>query len=237
MQNTRAICFDLFATLVNVGRVPSRVGGFTADILGVERKRWNEACFGPHHEIRQPSSHLDNLRRIAHSLDPSIPETSIQRAVQARQARFDYALQHGIEAHVLEGLRRLRRLGYKLALISNASSAEVRAWHSSPLAELFEVVVFSCETGHCKPEPGIYHRALGLLDESADNCLFVGDGGSNEHLGAAAVGMKPVLLSHYLDDETLQERHRLYQHVLETHITSLDELLVLVGKTTKGETG
>ena len=234
MLNTRAVCFDLFSTLISVGRVPEHVGGFTADILGVGRKNWNRACFGPHHEIRKPSSHIDNLRRIAHSLDPTIPEDKILQAVTARQARFDYALQHGVEDHVLVSLRQLQAQGYKLALISNASSAEVQAWQVSPLAELFDVVVFSCDSGYCKPEAGIYHDALRHLDEPADACLFIGDGGSDEHFGAAAVGMKPILLTHYLDKEDRQQRMNQYKDVLVKQIESLEELAQLLGKTKRG---
>lgn len=228
MKNTRAICFDLFSTLISVGQVPEHVGAFTADILGVDRKRWNEVCFGPLHEIRKPSQHLDNLRRMALSLDNTIPEQRIVEATAARQARFDHALEHGVESIVLESLQVLKEAGYKLALISNASSPEVQAWSRSPLSAYFDVAVFSCETGYCKPEADIYHFALQKLDEKAENCLFIGDGGSEEHLGAANSGMIPVLLSHYLDEEDTKNRLASYQGVIHQHIESLEELLELL---------
>ena len=44
-------------------------------------------------------------------------------------------------------LRKLRDQGYLLALISNASTAEVQAWPESPLQSLFDVSVFSCHVG------------------------------------------------------------------------------------------
>jgi putative hydrolase of the HAD superfamily len=228
MQNTRAICFDLFSTLISVGQVPETVGAFTADILGVDRKRWNEACFGPLHEIRKPSQHLDNLRRMALSLDSSIPEQRIQEATAARQARFDHALEHGVEDQVLESLGSLKQAGFKLALISNASSPEVQAWQYSPLAGYFDVTVFSCETGFCKPESDIYHYTLEQLEEDAGDCLFIGDGGSEEHLGAARVGMIPILLSHYLDEQETRQRLNKYQGVLHRHIETMDELLAIL---------
>lgn len=228
MQNIRVLCFDLFSTLISVGQVPEHIGGFTADILGVDRKHWNEVCFGPLHEIRRPSQHLDNLRRMALSLDSSITEQCIAEAVTARQARFDHALEHGVEDVVLESLQMLKASGFKLALISNASSPEVQAWDRSPLAVFFDTAVFSCETGYCKPEADIYQLALQELEEKAENCLFIGDGGSEEHFGAAEVGMKPVLLSHYLDDEDTHLRLEKYQDVINHHIESFDELLVLL---------
>jgi len=191
------ICFDLFNTLVNVGRVPATVGGYTADILGVDHERWRAACFGDQHEIRQPSDAFENLRRMAHALDPAIPESRIRQAVEHRQRRFDHALRHVPET-VLTVLAGLRREGWRLALVSNASTAEVRAWADSPLAPLFDAVVFSCECGAAKPEPGIYRQALAALALEAPACLFVGDGGSEEHRGAHEAGLHPLWLTEHV---------------------------------------
>ena len=149
-------------------------------------------------------------------------------ATAARQARFDHALEHGVESIVLNSLQDLKEAGFKLALISNASSPEVQAWPRSPLAELFDVTVFSCETGLCKPEIDIYHHTLNGLDEQAENCLFIGDGGSEEHFGAAEAGINPILLSHYLDDEDTQQRLDKYQSVISHHLESMEELLTLL---------
>ena len=193
----RGICFDLFNTLVNVGQVPPAVGGVTADILGVDRARWREACFGDQHEIRRPSNAYDNLRRMARALDPTLPEARIRTAVEHRQRRFDHALRH-VPPSVLSVLRTLREAGHRLALVSNASTAEVRAWPDSPLAPLFDAVVFSCECGAAKPEPAIYRRALARLELDAAACLFVGDGGSEEHRGAHALGLHPLWLTEHV---------------------------------------
>lgn len=198
----RGLCFDLFNTLVNVAAVPAQLGRFTADILGVTRTAWNDACFSPLHEICRPSLHVENIRVIAHSIDPAIPDSLIRQAVEERQQRFDAALQQ-IAPDVLEVLNELRQRGYRLALVSNASSAEIRAWHRSPLASHFDTVVFSCDCGARKPQPSIYREALARLELAAGECLFIGDGGSNEHFGAHAVGMRSVLLKQHLQPDTV----------------------------------
>ena len=41
MTPIRAVCFDLFHTLVDVGRTPGTPGRYTADILGLDRDAWN----------------------------------------------------------------------------------------------------------------------------------------------------------------------------------------------------
>ncbi|MCW4253572.1 MAG: hypothetical protein N0E55_12845, partial [Candidatus Thiodiazotropha taylori] len=45
----KAILFDLFGTLLSVSKAAKGQGQFTADILGLDRKAWNQAwnqaCF------------------------------------------------------------------------------------------------------------------------------------------------------------------------------------------------
>lgn len=197
MARFQAVCFDLFNTLVSVGRVPEEVGRFTADILGMDREHWNEACFGPRHEICKPTEHHQIIRTLAHSIDPAIPDTLIRQATEARQRRFDHALRH-VGTDVLEALAQLRARGQKLALISNASTGEVSAWRDSPLAAYFDVAVFSCECGYKKPETEIYAHTLQCLSSVAEATLFVGDGGSGEFLGAHSTGLFTVLSRQFL---------------------------------------
>lgn len=49
-----------------------------------------------------------------------------------------------------------------------------------------------------KPEPAIYHLACEHLQVSPTETLFVGDGGSDEFQGAAAVSMQPIQAKWYL---------------------------------------
>ena len=123
----RAVCFDLFNTLVNVGTAPTHIGGTTAEVLGVEASAWNKACFSEDHEICRPTNHFDVVRTLAHRLDPQIPLARIEDATRQRQARFDYALTTHVSQEVVNTLRKLRNQGYQIALISNASTAEVQA--------------------------------------------------------------------------------------------------------------
>jgi len=203
MLHIRAICFDLFNTLVNVGRVPEAVGRFTADILGIDHDVWNEACFGPHHEICRATDAIEVIRALAHSIDAGIPHETIRQATVERQQRFDYAL-HNVERDIMHELHRLRQAGYRLALISNASTGEVLAWPRSKLASLFDFVVFSCECGLQKPDVSISQYAASGLALNANECVFVGDGGSQEFRGASNAGMYTVLSSYFLRPQRYQ---------------------------------
>lgn len=226
MFTYKAVLFDLFHTLVSVSTAPGVSGRYTADILGVDRSDWNRACFSDLHEICRPTEHHDVVRALAHSLDPSIPEEKIQAATQERQRRFDHALLN-VESETLALLAELKQLGYKLALVSNASTAEVRAWQDSPLASYFDEVLFSWECGLRKPEAAIYREALNRLECSHHEALFVGDGGSDEHQGAREVGLDNVLLTRHLaklKDEQLRKRQAQVKWEI-SHLSALPGLL------------
>lgn len=221
------ICFDLFNTLVSVGKVPLEIGGYTADILGVDAEEWNAACFSEHHDICAPSDHYQNLLKLAHIIDPAIPPERIRLAAEARQRRFDYALLN-IDQDTLEELVMLRQQQLKLVLISNASSPEVQAWPGSPLAVLFDKSIFSCDCGSRKPELQIYQHACQQLGVSAEECLFVGDGGSDEHYGALQAGMSPVLMTRYLKAHHLQQKREELKDVVTGEVGSIKEILNLL---------
>ncbi len=48
-----------------------------------------------------------------------------------------------------------------------------------------------------KPDPCIYEEAARRLGVAFNECVFVGDGGSNELAGAKAVGMKAIQAKWY----------------------------------------
>ncbi|MCG8098807.1 MAG: HAD family hydrolase, partial [Candidatus Thiodiazotropha taylori] len=193
----KAILFDLFGTLLSVSKEAKGQGQFTADILGLERKAWNQTCFSEHHDIVSSTDHLEIVRRIAHSLDPSIPLDKVRQATDARQLRFDTALLE-IEPGILSILQELKQQGFILGLISNASTGEVSAWPESPLAPLFTSVHFSCQQGVQKPDPEIYQMALAEMAITADSALFIGDGSSEEHSGAEACNIDSLLVTYFL---------------------------------------
>jgi len=83
----------------------------------------------------------------------------------------------------------------KIALLSNADVMEKSGWDNSPLKTLFDVVVFSCDAGFAKPDPGAYLFCMEKLDLYSADCLFVGDGGSNELAGAHNLGIITVFVS------------------------------------------
>lgn len=106
-------------------------------------------------------------------------------------------------------IRELKLQGKKIGLISNADAVEVKGWFVSPISRLFDSVVFSYAVGYVKPEPDIYRIALDALGVSAERSVFVGDGGSNELIGARKLGFTTILTTEIIRDlwpERIPER-------------------------------
>jgi putative hydrolase of the HAD superfamily len=145
---------------------------------------------------------------MAHSIDPSIPNAVIKAAVVNRINRFASAMR-GIPDEHVNVLKQLKAKGKKLGLISNADVTEVAAWDQSPIADLFDSTVFSCVVGHVKPEREIYEVCLAQLGVAAKDCLYVGDGGSDELKGAKSLDMTTVMITAEVEriwPEKLEER-------------------------------
>jgi putative hydrolase of the HAD superfamily len=146
--------------------------------------------------------------------------------VTARVQRFRETL-YRIPVENVDTLHQLRVAGFRLGLVSNADAMEVAAWADSPMAGLFDSEVFSCHVGCVKPERAIYERCLAEIGLRGEECLFVGDGGSDELTGAKAVGMTTVFVSGVIAESwpaRVEERLRQCDH----HVRDVPELLALL---------
>lgn len=226
----RAIIFDLFHTLTGPEAEWSDLP-WTSDVLGFDRSTWNELLVS-HSRWRLAGEERDPLvivRTLARQIDPTISEERIQHATRVRIQRFRDSFER-IPPENVETLRALRAAGFRLGLISNADVMEVEPWHTSPLAGLFDVELFSCEIGLVKPEPAIYARCIQDLGVAPAECLFVGDGGSNELVGAKDAGMSTAFVSGVmvaLWPDRVEERRSISDH----HIERIPDLLQILGLT------
>jgi putative hydrolase of the HAD superfamily len=193
----KAVLFDLFHTLVTVAPKGTGVPPTWED-LGLSRaeyeRRWFDDSDGrATGRIKDP---VEVIRVVIHDIDPTIPMERVRWAAERRAARFDAALVD-VEPATVDAVRRLRDAGVKIVLVSNACAGEIEAWPRSPLAPHFDAAVFSCHVGMIKPDRGIYEHALSLAGTTAEETIFVGDGGSDEHRGARAVGLRTALVTRH----------------------------------------
>jgi putative hydrolase of the HAD superfamily len=224
----RGVIFDLFHTLTGLESEWSDLP-LTSDLLKIDRRAWDQIVTMKSRRRLTGEQRVPYLivREMAHEIDPTISDERIRAAAEIRVRRFQHALQR-IPAANVEMLKRLRAAGLRLGLVSNADAMEVATWKDCPLAGLFDSEVFSCEVGLVKPEPAIYRKCLDELALRASECMFVGDGGSNELIGAKEVGLTTVFVSGVIAElwpERIPPRIEMSDH----HIDWASQLPELLG--------
>jgi len=150
----------------------------------------------------------------------SIPRSLIRSYVrQQRTVYTGFTTHSGIfEQPTLGMLEQLMDAGKVLGLISNGDVNEFTGWQTSPLHQFFCCAVFSCDVGYVKPEQEIYELCVKRLGVKPADCLYVGDGGSDELRGAKACGMTTVITIRVIKDlwpEKIDGRRRYADHEID----------------------
>lgn len=92
----------------------------------------------------------------------------------------------------LEVLASIKKEGFLIALVSNASTNAIHILDHLQLSPLFDTMVISCDVGVAKPEEEIYRLVLARLGVKPEECLFIGDGACQELDGARKIGIHTV---------------------------------------------
>lgn len=219
----RVVLFDLFHTLSTVrhAKVP---GPDTSDLLDVDRESYLRALFDD--STRRLTGQIDDpaevIRDIAVACGSTVPASEYGRIAEIRRRRFAESLRR-VAPSTLNALDVLRLNGKTLALISNADVIEAEGWDASPLSGRFSVAVFSCFVGMAKPDPAIFRHCLDSLGVLAEDALFVGDGGSEEFVGAKALGIPTVCTVEFIRD-TWPDKVESRKSQADFSVESLNEL-------------
>jgi HAD superfamily hydrolase (TIGR01662 family) len=133
----------------------------------------------------------------------------------------DFALRDGVP----ETLAELRSRGLYLAIVSNIDQEQLE--HLAGLGQLeerFDDLLSSEAAGSCKPDGGIFEKALRRADCAASEALYVGDTVRQDIEGANRMGIPSVLLWHR-DDRPAPEGEPRPSHV----IRRIPDLLEFLG--------
>ena len=201
-MTVKVVLFDLFETLVSEFDAGHPSITEVAQTLGLPVKEFQREYVN--HRPARTIGQLDyavSLRYIVRKLGGKSPESTIQTLSERRQSAFTAHLRY-IEPNILDMLNEITTSSIRIGLISNTDGSEVLDWANSPLSKFFEVTIFSHAVGMAKPDPHIYQHACKNLGVAPSDCIFIGDGNSDELRGAAQVGMSPFCAAWFLRQHT-----------------------------------
>ena len=112
------------------------------------------------------------------------------------QFRREFFAEDGIDTDLLAYVDRLRS-GYRVGLLSNATSDVRRFFTASGIADHFDAITISGEEGVMKPDERIYRIALARLAVQPNEAVFVDDFSANI-AAARALGLAGV---HFTDPQ------------------------------------
>ena len=218
----RVLFCDLFFTLI----VPYYQSEKECDVLNLTPLEWenyaeNSALY-MERALGMVNTEQEIIGRIGKLLPFPVTKEQEDLLLKRRLERMRLAMSN-VDQDVLQTLRIIGRRGIKICLISNADVIDCKYWKDSPLYELFDLSVFSCNVKMLKPDIKIYKYAMEQMNITPEKSVFIGDGGSDELRGAKMAGMKTVF-SEYLEDKQEVERLNILKYA-DYHIKKFSGLI------------
>ena len=196
-----AILFDLYETLITQfepdWKPPKRSMAARLGISEEDHQRHWSQLFD-HWRRGSLGSYRDFLRELCRTAGHAPSESVIAELAMDNSRRKSIAFTK-TESAIAAMVQQLGSQGFRLGIVTNAGDMDVESWPCCRLAPFFEVFVPSFQVGILKPDPRIFDRALQELGVSAQEAVFVGDGGSDELSGAKRVGLTPLWATWFLD--------------------------------------
>jgi putative hydrolase of the HAD superfamily len=200
MTPVRAVLLDALGTLVELQPPAQRLQrllresgievteeqaarGFAAEI----------AYYLDHHLEGSDRERLERLRdRCAEEMRRALGVPELDHAA-ARRAMLG-ALEFTPYPDVLPALGELRERGLTLVIASNWDCSLPDWLRPTGILALVDGVVTSAEVGAGKPDPRVFERALQVAGAEPAEALHVGDRVDNDVEGAAAAGVRGLLV-------------------------------------------
>jgi putative hydrolase of the HAD superfamily len=167
------------------------------------------------------------VRELLAHFGIELSDEELARFLEAEHAAWAPARVLGSTTHAL--LEALRGRGLRLGLVSNAFDPGWllhRDLEQMGIAERLDFAVFSSEIGKRKPHPEIFERALGALDVSADEAMFVGDRLYEDVRGAGEAGMTTVQALWFRADEHPEGREPDHQAFTQMDVLNIADRLL-----------
>lgn len=199
----KAVIFDMYETLITLYESPLYFGTQIASDADIEEEKFQEIWRAAETDRTIGKITLEKILEKILKANDCYSEAKMNLIVNKRIRSREAAFEH-LHKDIIPMLSALKQKGVLIGLISNCYSEEAMLIKQSVLYPYFDAVCLSFDEGLQKPDPAIFKRCLEMLNVQAEDCLYVGDGGSNELEAAETVGMKAVQAVWYLKEGTSQ---------------------------------
>ncbi len=221
---TRAVIFDMFETLITHYNSPLYFGKQMAEEAGITEDRFQALWSPTEYERTIGKLTLEEVLEKILSENHCYSETLLKKIAEKRIAAKEECFRH-LHNEIIPLLSALKKRGVLIGLISNCFSEEADVIRRSELYPYFDAIYLSFEQGIQKPEEEIFHRCMEDLSVKPEECIYVGDGGSEELETARRLGMVVVQAVWYLREGTTQPSKRKHDFI---HMEKPLEVLDLV---------
>ena len=195
----RAVIFDMFETLITHYHSPLYFGSEIAKDAGIPEEKFQELWHPAGSARTVGRITLEELLTQILCANQRYSERLLKEIVDKRVSAKQECFRH-LHPEIVPMLSCLKEKGILIGLISNCFSEEVDVIRKSELFSYFDAACLSYEQGVQKPDEEIYKRCTAALSVTAEECLYVGDGGSFELEAASKLGMTAVQALWYIKE-------------------------------------
>ena len=203
----KAVIFDMFETLVTHFESPIYMAKQISDDIGIAEQKFREIwdSTGDDRTLGKSSLEevIEEILKVNNCYSSELFEKIITKRRISKMECFEY-----IHPELIPLFTRLKEMNIKIGLITNCFFEERDVIKKSIFFDYFDSVCMSCEIGLKKPDVKIYKKCMKDLEVEAEECIYVGDGGSCELETAQALGMNPLQAAWYLKDGVNQPAKR-----------------------------
>lgn len=204
---TKAVIFDMYETLVTLYENPPYFGTQIALDAGIEEEKFQRIWHASETDRTIGKITFEEILKKILEANDCYSEEKFNFIVKKRVRNNEAAFEN-LHKDIIPTLDALKKKGVLLGLVSNCFSEEAAVIKKSVLFPYFDAACLSFDEGMQKPNPAIFERCLEKLKTPAQNCLYVGDGGSDELEAAKMIGMNVAQAAWYLKENTMQPAKR-----------------------------
>lgn len=203
----KAVIFDMYETLITLFDSPLYFGTQMAADAGIAEEKFQKIWRAEEKNRTIGKITLEELLEKVLRENNCFSEEKMNTILKKRIHCKEEAFEH-LHIEIIPMLKALKENEILIGLISNCFSEEAMVIKRSVLYPFFDAVCLSFDEGIQKPDPAIFERCIEKLGIGADECLYVGDGGSDELEAAQTFGMHAVQAVWYLREGTSQPSQR-----------------------------